>query len=60
MLDQATFGNVATWSFIGAGVLGAATVIYAVAAPKAEKAPDVRVVPVVTQQSAGLAVGGRW
>lgn len=63
MQTQATFGNVAAWSFIGAGALGAGTVIYALVAPRAAKAADVPVVPVVpvvTPKSAGLAVGGRW
>jgi hypothetical protein len=60
MQDQATYGNVAAWSFIGAGAVGAATVIYGLVAPRTAKPADVPVVPVVTPKSAGLAVGGHW
>jgi hypothetical protein len=52
--------NVGTWSFMGAGVLGAATVVYALAgkpsAAEPQKAGQIRVYPVGT----GIEVSGRW
>lgn len=57
---RATMSNLAAWSFLGAGGIGAATVIYALAAPKRGPRQEVRVVPVVTGTSAGLVIGGAW
>lgn len=57
---RATMSNLAVWSFLGAGAVGAATVIYGLAAPKHGPRQDVRVVPVVTGKSAGITIGGVW
>ena len=58
MNEQATFGNVAVWSFIGAGVVGGGTVIYALVAPKAAKSARVRAVPWVASGGGGLVLQG--
>jgi hypothetical protein len=57
--QRASFSNAAVWSFIGAGALGAATVIYVVATRSAPKAA-VRAAPVVTASGGGLTVEGAW
>jgi hypothetical protein len=61
MRSQATFGNVATWSFIAAGTGGAGTAIYAfVSSRSAARAPAARVVPVVVGRGAGVGLLGNW
>jgi len=57
--QRASFSNAAVWSFIGAGALGAATVIYVVATRSAPKAA-VRAAPIVTASGGGLTVAGAW
>jgi hypothetical protein len=57
--ERATFTNVAGWSFIGAGMLGVATVVYALAAKSAPKA-GVGAALVVTTSGGGFLVGGAW
>jgi hypothetical protein len=54
------FGTAAAWSFIGAGTVGAATLIYALAAPKAAKTGRVLLAPTVTAKGGGLVIGGAW
>ena len=58
--DQATLGNAAAWSFIGAGVVGAGTVVYALVAPRAVKASAMRVAPLVAADGGGIVVRGTW
>ncbi len=58
--DQATFGNAAVWSFIGAGVVGVGTLVYALAAPRAAKTTGVRVVPLVAAGGGGVVLQGAW
>jgi PEGA domain len=58
--SQATFANASAWSFIAGGAVGAATVIYAVAAPRAAKNSGMRVVPLVAADGAGVALRGEW
>jgi tetratricopeptide (TPR) repeat protein len=58
--DQAAFANAAAWSFIAGGAVGAATVIYAVAAPRAAKRSGMRVVPLVAADGAGVVLRGEW
>jgi hypothetical protein len=53
------FGSAAAWSFIGAGTVGVATLIYALAAPKAAKA-GVLVAPTVAAGGGGLTLAGAW
>jgi hypothetical protein len=50
------FGNAAAWSFITGGVLGAATVVYAVMTPKSA----VRAAPMVGPSVGGVVVTGAW
>lgn len=57
---QATLGNAAAWSFIGAGAVGAGTLIYALAAPRAAKASAVRAAPLVAAGGGGLLLQGEW
>ncbi|MCC6556134.1 MAG: hypothetical protein IT372_24505 [Polyangiaceae bacterium] len=62
--DEALFGNVAVWSFIGGGVALAGTAVYMLTStsgePAAEPATGVRAMPVVTAKGAGLILGGRF
>src|SRR5262249_19254148 len=57
--DRTTFTNLAGWSFIGAGVLGTATVIYAMTVKSNPKA-RVRAGPMVTASGGAFLVGGAW
>jgi hypothetical protein len=57
--DKIAFSNAAAWSFIGAGVLGAATGIYAFATKRAPKI-GVHATPVMTGQGAAVMVWGAW
>lgn len=59
ILAKDTFGNAAGWSFIGAAVVGAGTLIYALAAPKTRQKSGM-LVPVVTAQGGALLVRGSW
>jgi hypothetical protein len=54
------FSNAALWSFVGAGVLGAGTVVYALVASKAPHASGVRAAPLVTGRGGGIAIGGAF
>ena len=54
------FANLALWSFVGAGALGIGTAIYALAAPKGTKKPEVRAAPLVTANGGGIVIGGAW
>jgi hypothetical protein len=58
--DKATFSNVALWSFVGAGVVGAGTLIYALITPKKAATTAVCVTPALTANSGGLWVHGAW
>ena len=58
--DAATFGNVAVWSFIGAGVVGAGTLVYALATPRRQKEPSLQAAPLVSVRGGGLMVSGSW
>jgi hypothetical protein len=55
-----TLGNVAIWSFVVGGALGAGTAIYALATPRTKSATSVRVVPIASANAAGLTLIGRW
>jgi hypothetical protein len=65
-----TLRDLAIWSFVAGGVLGAGTAIYAAVAPRSESTPEtkltpkptskVRAVPVVTARGGGLVIGGEW
>jgi hypothetical protein len=53
-----TFSNLAFWSFVGAGAIGAGTVVYALVVPAVKPTAGVRVVPVIGSQGGGLSIGG--
>jgi hypothetical protein len=55
-----TFGNLAIWSFVTGGVLGAGTAVYALMTPKAKSPSSVQAVPTVTAGGGGLLITGRW
>jgi hypothetical protein len=57
--QKSAFGSAAAWSFIGGGVVGAGTLIYALVAARSAP-PAVQVAPVVTGQQGGLVVRGAW
>jgi hypothetical protein len=57
---RATFANASAWSFIAGGAVGAATVIYALAAPRAPKTSGMRVLPLVAADGGGVVVRGEW
>lgn len=58
--DKATFQNVAVWSFIGAGALGASTIIYALvtSSPKSTSSLTASVLP--TSGGGGVLVTASW
>jgi tetratricopeptide (TPR) repeat protein len=58
--DAATFGNIAAGSFIGAGVAGSATLIYALVAPGRKPKLGVRAIPIVTGSSGAVVFTGNW
>ena len=45
---------------VAGGALGAATVIYALAAPRAAKASGMRVAPTLAAGGGGVVVQGEW
>lgn len=56
---QQTLGSAAAWSFIGGGVLGAATLGYALLAPK-RTSTGIVVAPVLTGSQSGIVVHGTF
>jgi hypothetical protein len=58
--DQVTFANASAWSFIAGGTVGAATVIYALAAPRTAKRSGMRVSPLVVAGGGGMVIRGEW
>lgn len=54
-----TLRSAGLWGFVGAGALGAGTLIYALAAPKRVDAAP-RVLPVTAARGGGLMVVGEW
>jgi hypothetical protein len=59
--DVSTFGTVAVWSFIGAGVVGLGTAIYGLTTPrKATTTTGLRATPAIAARSAGVVVTGAW
>ena len=55
-----TFSRLAAWSFVGAGAIGAATLIYGLAAPKATTKSGLQLVPVIMAREGGIVVRGAW
>ena len=59
--DQGVFANAAVWSFIGAGALGIATTVYAVAASSGStSAGRLRVAPVIADRRTGIVIATDW
>jgi hypothetical protein len=55
-----TFANASLWSFVGAGVAGAGTLIYGLTAPKRTTTSGFRVIPIASTQGGGIVLGGVW
>jgi hypothetical protein len=55
-----TFGSAAAWTFIGAGAVGAATLIYALTARRVVETGRVRVTPTAALGGGGLVITGAW
>jgi hypothetical protein len=55
-----TFGNLAVWSFVMGGVLGAGTALYWLTVPKSTIKSTVQAVPVANAYSGGVVIIGRW
>jgi hypothetical protein len=58
--DRDRLANVSFWSFLGAGVVGAGTLVYALTAPKEARAGGVKAAPLVAAQGGGLMISGTW
>jgi hypothetical protein len=54
--DYDRFVDAAAWGFIAAGVLGAGTLIYTLAAPRSAQGSGVRVMPLITTHGGGVVV----
>jgi hypothetical protein len=58
--SQATFGTVAVGSFVGAGVVGLATLTYGLVGARNARSTGLIIAPTVTAQGGGLFVGGSF
>ncbi|MFT3774700.1 MAG: PEGA domain-containing protein [Minicystis sp.] len=58
--EQYLFRNLAFWSFVGAGVVGAGTLIYGLAAPGSAQRGGMQAAPVVMPGGGGVVLTGTW
>ncbi|AKT42398.1 PEGA domain-containing protein [Chondromyces crocatus] len=60
--QQAYISNTALWTFVGAGAVAGATVVYALVAPRKQetRASAWRLVPAVGTRDAGMWLSGSW
>ena len=61
--EKRNLSNASFWGFVGGGTVGAATLIYWLATPKASASPakpDVRVLPAAGPQGGGVEIRGTW
>jgi hypothetical protein len=58
--ERDTFSNAAFWSFVGAGVVGAGTLVYALAGPRKKSAVGLQAFPVLSSAGGGMLVQGTW
>jgi hypothetical protein len=58
--SRSALGSAAAWSFIGAGTVGATTLVYWLVAPKAAPKSGVQITPVLTARDSGFVVRGVW
>lgn len=58
--DASTFTNAAGWLFIGAGAVGAGTLLYGLLAPREVQKKGMTVAPMVGRGGGGVVFGGRW
>lgn len=58
--DRDTFANAALWTFVGVGLIGAPTLVYAITARSPKTEVELRASPVVFHAGVGLLVGGTW
>jgi hypothetical protein len=54
------FGNLAIWSFVLGGLVGAGTATYAIVAPRSKSASSMTLAPTVAANGGGLVIAGRW
>jgi hypothetical protein len=58
--DVNLFSNMAFWSFIGAGTVGAATAAYALFSPRRSSSKSAWLAPVTMTGGGGISMGGTW
>lgn len=58
--DASTFTNVAGWAFVGAGVVGAGTLLYGWLTPAKMDRYGLTAVPIVSADTRGLILGGSF
>jgi hypothetical protein len=58
--DRGTFSDAALWTFVGAGVLGVGTAVYALTAPRTTSKTGLRAAPMVSTSGGGIVLGGAW
>lgn len=57
---RAGLADASLWTFVGAGAVGAATLVYALAAPRAKVSAPVQVTPAIGAGLGGVVVHGAW
>jgi hypothetical protein len=57
---KSSLGSAAAWTFIGGGVIGVATLVYGLAAPRTPARSGVVMTPIVGASEGGLLVRGVW
>jgi hypothetical protein len=60
IVDRDLFGNLAAWSFLISGAVGAGTAIYLLTAAEPGATRSITVAPAVTYDAAGLMLTGAW
>jgi hypothetical protein len=60
LVDRGTFSDAALWTFVGAGVLGVGTAVYALAAPRTMSKTGLRAAPMISASGGGIVLGGAW
>ncbi|MFT3769631.1 MAG: hypothetical protein QM820_29700 [Minicystis sp.] len=60
LVSRSTMGSAAAWSFIGAGTVGVATLMYGLLAPRHSAKTGLEISPVVSGREGGIIVRGAW
>jgi hypothetical protein len=58
--SKSALGSAGAWALIGGGVVGVATLVYGLAAPRGPARTGLVVTPLVSAREGGLAVRGSW